>query len=101
MPFTVFLHLTDGIADHEYHITVELHDLTTGKVFARAGGVKIQWKDRLARMNMFIPVPPLPVRHVGKYDFVVFANKQEIDRQTFGVVTPPTPQIEVEDQSDD
>ena len=101
VPCTVFLHLTDGVADHDYQIAIELHDLSDGKIIAKAGGPKVQWKDRLAKLNLFIPVPPLKVQHVGRYDFVVFANKQEIDRQTFGVIVPPTPEIQVEDQSDD
>ena len=100
-PCTVFLHLTDGVADHEYQITIELHDLSDGTVIAKAGGPKVQWKDRFAKLNLFIPVPPLRVQHEGKYDFVVLANKQEIDRQTFGVKVPPTPDIHIEGQEDD
>lgn len=92
-PFTAFLHLTDGIANHEYKITVEIHDLSNGTVIARTSGPAIRWGDRFGRINLVIPVPPLPVKHVGDYDFVVYANDQEIDRQKFGVIIrlPPEP----------
>ncbi|MHB1035360.1 MAG: DUF6941 family protein [Pirellulales bacterium] len=100
-PFTVYLHLTDGVADHEYQITIELHDLSDGTVLAKAGGPKVQWKDRLAKLNLFIPVPALNVQHEGSYDFVVFANGQEIDRQSFAVKAAPTPDIQIEGQGND
>ena len=88
-PFTVYLHLTDGIAEHEYELSVEIHDLSNASIIARTGGANVRWGDRLSRMNLFIPVPPLPVTHAGIYDIVVLANKQEIDRQRFEVVSPP------------
>jgi hypothetical protein len=31
-PFTAYLQLTDGISNHEYEITVEIHDLSNGTV---------------------------------------------------------------------
>jgi len=93
-PFTAYLQLTDGIAGHEYEFTVELHDLTNGSVIARARGPKVTWGDRLARLNLFIPVAPLVVQHTGAYDFVVLAGQQEIDRQRFGVTVPPISQEE-------
>ena len=96
-PFTVYLHLTDGIEGHEYGITVELHDLSNGTIIAKAAGPKVKWADRLSRLNLFIPVPPLRVQHTGTYDFVVFANEQEIDRQTFGVAVPPNPDVQEEE----
>ncbi len=85
VPFTVYLQLTDGIAQHDYEISVELHDLNNDTIIARASGPKVKWGDRLSRINLFMPVKALRVRHAGAYDFVVFADKQEIDRQRFGV----------------
>jgi len=100
-PFTVYLHLTDGIADHEYEISVELHDLKNDNVIARATGPKIRWGDRLSRLNLLIPVPPLKVEHAGVYDLVVLANKQEIDRQQFQVVIPAKPETKEEGEGND
>ncbi|MGD0655426.1 MAG: hypothetical protein ABSA16_13875 [Thermoguttaceae bacterium] len=98
-PFMVFLLLTEGVADHNYQITVEIHDLSDDKIVARATGEDVKWGDRLAQVNLFIPVPPLPIKHPGLYDFVVFANNQEIDRQKFGVNNPPNQEIKGEDEN--
>ncbi len=100
-PFTVYLHLTDGIADHEYEISVELHDLKNDTVIARATGARIRWGERLSRVNLLIPVSPLRVEHAGVYDFVVLANEQEIDRQQFEVVIPAKPEADEEGEGND
>jgi hypothetical protein len=88
IPFTVYLQLTDGIVQHDYEISVELHDLTTDTILA-SEGPKVKWKDRLTRLNLFMPVKSLRVHHAGAYDFVVFADRQEIDRQKFRVAVLP------------
>jgi hypothetical protein len=80
-PFTAFLQLTDGIG--KYNITIEVHDLREDKVLARAPIVAMEFKDRAAKANLMIPVPPLLLKHAGGYDFVVLADGQEIDRQQF------------------
>jgi hypothetical protein len=86
VPFTVYLQLTDGIAQHDYEISVEVRDLANDAIIASASGPKIKWGDRLTRMNLFMPVKTLQsFQHAGAYDFVVFADNQEIDRQKFGV----------------
>ena len=100
-PFTAYLHLTDGIANHEYDITVELHDLSNDTIIARATGPRVRWGDRLSRLNLLIPVPPLQVQHAGAYDFVVLANRQEIDRQQFGVIIPVPPAAQQEEADHD
>lgn len=56
VPFTVYLQLTDGIAQHDYEISVELHDLNNDTIIARASGPKVKWGDRLSRINLFMPV---------------------------------------------
>ena len=100
-PFTAYLHLTDGIANHKYEITVEIHDLSNGTIIARATLPKVRWGDRLSRINLLIPVPPLQVQHAGAYDLVVFANQQEIDRQKFGVIIPVPPGPPLEEKGHD
>jgi hypothetical protein len=79
--FTAFMQMTDGHG--EYRIAIEIHDLQEGTVLGRAEGAPISFPDRTAKLNYFIPVPPLPLAHAGRYDFVVFADGQEIDRQQF------------------
>lgn len=86
-PFTVFMQLTDGIGTYE--IWVEIQDLQEGAVIARSLTATVRWEERLVKANLLIPVPPLPVEHTGAYDLVVFANKQELDRQQFTVHQRP------------
>ena len=83
-PFTVYLQLTDGIVEHDYEISVELHDLSNDALLASAGP-RVRWEDRLTRFNLFMLVKALQVQHAGTYDFVVFADNQEIDRQAFRI----------------
>jgi len=80
-PSNAFLQLTDGIGN--YSITVEIHDLLEDRVIARAKLAEIGFASRATKGNLVIPVPPLPIDHVGVYDFVVLADGQEIDRQQF------------------
>ena len=80
-PFTAFLQLTDGIG--RYQVTMEVHDLRQSQVLARADVVVLTFEKRDHKINLLIPVPPLPLNHVGRYDFVVLADSQEIDRQPF------------------
>lgn len=83
-PFTVFVQLTDGIG--RYEVVIEVQDLRDNIVNARANA-GLEFPERLTKVNMMIPVPPLPLQHAGVYDFVVLANGQEIDRQQFRAVS--------------
>lgn len=80
-PFTVFLQLTDGVG--EYEVTIEVQDLLEDRVVVRMPAVAVQWRDRLTKMNLYVPVPSLPIEHEGRYDVVAFADGVEIDRQRF------------------
>ncbi len=87
-PFTVFVQLTNGVGRYEF--SVEIHDLREDTVLARSPTVWAEWKDRLATVNLLIPVPPMQVQHLGAYDLVLLANGEEIDRQQFRVDQPPS-----------
>lgn len=84
-PFTAFAQLADGIG--RYEIQVEIHDLREDKVLARSAKLVIKFAERLTRINICLPVPPLPLAHPGNYDVVFFANGQEIDRQQFSAAS--------------
>ncbi|NOZ41483.1 MAG: hypothetical protein GXP24_14840 [Planctomycetes bacterium] len=73
-------------AEGRYDLTVEIHDQGESKVVARAVAPAIEVPHRLAYANVIIPIPPLRIKHDGPYDFVVFANGKEIDRQQFQVI---------------
>ena len=78
---TIFVQLEDGMG--QYEMTVEVHDLRDDFIIARTVGQTIDFPKKRVRMNLFIPVPRLPIKHAGNYDLVVFADRQEIDRQQF------------------
>jgi len=83
-PFHAFIQLTN--AQGVYDVVVEVRDLATDEVIAEASGPGIEIKNRLDVFNIIIPAPPLPIENEGAYDFIVFANRNEIDRQQFNAV---------------
>lgn len=40
-------------------------------------------------IDRIVSLPPIPLTHPGPYDFVVFADGLEIDRQQFRAASPP------------
>lgn len=82
-----FCQFTD--AEGRYDLVVEIHNLQNGTVIARATGPAIEIPNRLMRANVIIPIPSLSVGNSGAYDFVIFANGSEIDRQQFSVNVIP------------
>lgn len=82
--FLIFIQLTDGIG--EYNAEVEIMDLQDDRTIARAvGPARLVFPAKLSRMNVMIPIPPLPVSHNGRYEIRVLANNQLIERQIFEV----------------
>lgn len=79
-----FCQLTN--AEGEYQLRAEIHDLQKDEVLARSEGLPpLTIPNRLLTANIIVPIPPLPIQHEGKFDFVLFANDAEVDRQTFSV----------------
>jgi hypothetical protein len=86
LPFTAFAQLADGIG--RYEIQVEIHDLRDDMVLARSPKLMLEFAERLTKINICLPVPPLPLAHPGKYDVVFLAKGHEIDRQQFSAISP-------------
>lgn len=82
--FTVFLQLTDGIG--KYAISMEVHDLQSDQIIAQAPIKEIEFRDRKKKVSLPFSVSSLPIPQVGRYDFIVLANGQEIDRQQFQAI---------------
>ena len=80
-PMELYLQLVDGMG--RYDITVEIHDLAEERTIGRGKGLNIFMPDPLRTLQLAIPIPSLPITHAGYYDVIVFANRQEIDRQQF------------------
>jgi hypothetical protein len=85
--FTAFLQLTDGIG--KYAVSVEVHDLQADQIIAQASITEVTFPQRNMTANLMIAVPPLLLQHAGSYDFVVLADRQEIDRQQFQAMQLP------------
>lgn len=84
-----FLYLVDGIG--EYEITVEVRDRQEDTVIARIEGLTADFSEKLEPKHLIIQIPELMIQHQGKYDVVVLANGQEIDRQQFVARQPGAP----------
>ncbi len=87
-PFVIYLLLTDGIVGRDYEISIEIHDLDNDIVVARAADTVVRWTDRFTKVNLLFPVPSLDVECAGSYDIIVFADRQEVDRQRFEILAP-------------
>ena len=93
-PMTAFLQLTSGIG--RYGLVVEIHDLLRDVIIGRGMDMAVEFQDRIAKINVIIGIPPLPMNHEGLYDVVIKADGQEIDRQQFAarLIQPPGVQPE-------
>ena len=96
-PFKLFMQLVNGVG--AYDITVEVRDLLEDKIVARAQICKLAFVDREAKANVNLTVPAIPMSHPGVYEFVVFADEQEIDRQRF-IASSPEGKDDASDQAD-
>jgi len=84
IPMRVFLQLIDGIG--RYELTLEIQDLAEQRTIARGAGPRIAFPDRVTPLQLSLPIPGLTLMHPGRYDVIVFADGQEIDRQQFVAV---------------
>ena len=85
--FMAFLQLTNGIG--KYAVSVDVHDLQADQIIAQARIAEVTFPERTTKVQLMIPVPPVLLQHAGRYDFVVLADNQEIDRQQFQAVQIP------------
>jgi|ERR1043165_2861325 hypothetical protein len=85
-PMVVYVQLVDGIG--RYDITLQIRDLAQDRIIGKGRGLKVFFPDPLSVHEVTLRIPPLPISHSGKYDVIVFANGQEIDRQQFTIVVP-------------
>lgn len=87
-PCFVFVLMVNGIG--HYQFSVEIRDADTDQPIARSAELaEAIFKDRTEKRTLIIPLPLLPLPRAGRYDFIVFANGQEVDRQVFEAVQRP------------
>ena len=78
-----FLQVTNALG--LYRFSVEVHHLESDSIVYRADASDFRITNRLSASNFIIPIPQFEVFSVGSYDFVVFANDEELDRQTVNI----------------
>jgi hypothetical protein len=82
-PFVVFLQLYDGIG--RYKLSMEANALGDDARVARATIGDVDFPERLAKMDIAIPVDSIFVPRPGRFELVVFVDGQELARQYFSV----------------
>jgi hypothetical protein len=80
-PFAAYVELVDGIG--KYALTIEVNDLQAGTILARQPAIELEFPERVNKAVLLINCARLHLPQEGAYDFVVFADNQEIDRQKF------------------
>ena len=77
--FAIFLQLYDGIGTYE--LSVELHDLAENTKAAMAFIMSLDFTERLARMDVILPVDSLRLPRPGRYELVVSLDGVELASQ--------------------
>ena len=80
-PFEIFVELYDGIG--AYDLTIEVHDRSDGATIARATLTDLDFIERLAKMDLSMPVQSVGLPRAGRYDVIALVRGQELARQYF------------------
>lgn len=83
--FMVFVQLYDGIG--RYRVSMALNALDDDTSVARATLPDVDFPDRLAKMEMIIPVDSVFLPRPGRYELIVLLEGQELARQHFDAET--------------
>ena len=70
-PMAVYVKLAD--AEGHYDLVVKYVERATNAELARVDG-RIEVKDRLMSMDLYISFPPLPIPRPGRYEFQIWAD---------------------------
>lgn len=84
-PFVVFLQLYDGIG--RYHVNMEVNGLDDDTSVARAALPDLDFPERLAKIDMMIPVDSILLPRPGRYELIVLLDGKELARQHFDAET--------------
>jgi hypothetical protein len=73
----LFLYLVDGVG--KYRLKVDLIEVATKETISVSPSIEHEFEDRFSPLQIVFPLNcHLP--HEGSYEFVAFANNEEIDR---------------------
>lgn len=79
--FSVFLQVYDGIG--RYPIAMRFSDLTDGSIIAETELHHLDFPDRLARIQVTVPIESVGLSQAGRYELVVFVGDQPLASQHF------------------
>lgn len=79
--FTIFLEAYDGIG--RYSLSVEFNDLSDGSTIADLALDDLDFTDRLARIQIAVPIDFVQLSVAGRYELVVFVNGEQLSSQHF------------------
>lgn len=80
-PFTIYLQVYDGIG--RYSLEIEINDLADDSRVAVSKLDDLDFPDRLAKIDITIPIDFVPLPRAGRYELVVYAGGQPMARQHF------------------
>lgn len=80
-PFWVFVQLYDGIG--RYQVSMEANALDDGISVAKAALPSLDFPERLAKIDMMIPVESVILPRPGRYELIALLDGQELCRQHF------------------
>lgn len=80
-PFWVFVQLYDGIG--QYDVSMEANALDRDTSVAKAALPGLDFPERLAKIDMIIPVESVFLPRPGRYELIVLLDGQELCRQHF------------------
>lgn len=79
IPFAIFVQLYDGIG--RYQLAVEVRDLADNTSMRVAPFSDLEFPERLAKMDVVLPVRFLRLPRSGRYEFAVFLDGDELATQ--------------------
>jgi Family of unknown function (DUF6941) len=88
---SLYIKLTD--AEGSYKIEVRYVEANSGRQLAAAEG-ELQIHDRRFSVDLYMPFPPLPIPHEGRYEFQIWANSMFLGSAFIDAFQPPAPGME-------
>jgi uncharacterized protein DUF6941 len=79
-PLAIFVQLYDGIG--RYQLAVEIRDLAENTSMSVAAFSSLEFPERLAKMDIVLPVEFLRLPRAGRYEFALLLDGEELATQS-------------------
>lgn len=81
--FYIFVQLAHGHTTAAYNLTIEIQDDQKGTVLARSSPIPLKFSYRTEVRDIISQIPPIPLKHAGRYTVAVIADGIEVAHQDF------------------